>query len=69
MEMAAGHPLQSLLHGDPLNATDVDLAALADKIGHTFGRAELAAEALTHRGALDRRSDRRHRARHGAGGA
>ena len=55
--MAGGHPLQPLLHGDPLNATDVDLAALADKIGHTFGRAELAAEALTHRGALDRRSD------------
>ncbi|MGQ0582822.1 MAG: ribonuclease III [Reyranella sp.] len=55
--MAGGHPLQSLLHGDPLNATDVDLAALAGKIGHTFGRAELAAEALTHRGALDRRSD------------
>lgn len=55
--MARGHPLQPLLHGDPLNATDVDLAALAGKIGHTFGRAELAAEALTHRGALDRRSD------------
>jgi ribonuclease-3 len=55
--MAAGHSLQPLLHGDPLNATDVDLEALAGKIGHTFGRAELAAEALTHRGALDRRSD------------
>jgi ribonuclease-3 len=55
--MAAGHPLQPLLHGDPLNATDVDLAALAGKIGHTFGCAGLAAEALTHRGALDRRSD------------
>jgi ribonuclease-3 len=55
--MAGGHPLQPLLHGDPLNATDVDLAALAGKIGHIFGRAELAAEALTHRGALDRRSD------------
>ncbi|OFX03179.1 MAG: ribonuclease III [Alphaproteobacteria bacterium RIFCSPHIGHO2_12_FULL_66_14] len=40
-----------------MNATDVDLEALAGKIGHTFGRAELAAEALTHRGALDRRSD------------
>ncbi|MEI7870494.1 MAG: ribonuclease III [Alphaproteobacteria bacterium] len=57
MEMAAGHPLQSLLHGDPLKPTEVDLAALAGKIGHTFGRAELAAEALTHRGALDRQSD------------
>ena len=45
--MAGGHPLQSLLHGDPLNATDVDLAALAGKIGHMFGRAELAA-VLTH---------------------
>jgi ribonuclease-3 len=55
--MATGHPLQSLLHGDPLKPTDVDLAALARKIGHTFGRPELAAEALTHRGALDRRSD------------
>ena len=55
--MAAGHPLRPLLHGDPLNATDVDLAALAGKIGHTFGRAELVAEALTHRSALDRRSD------------
>ena len=57
MEMAAGHPLQPLLHGDPLKPTDVDLAALAGRIGHTFGRAELAAEALTHRGALDRQSD------------
>ncbi|MBI3198235.1 MAG: ribonuclease III [Rhodospirillales bacterium] len=55
--MATGHPLQPLLHGDPLKAADVDLAALAGKIGHTFGRAELAAEALTHRGALDRRAD------------
>jgi ribonuclease-3 len=55
--MAAGHPLQSLLHGDPLKPTDVDLAALTRKIGHTFGRPELAAQALTHRGALDRRSD------------
>jgi ribonuclease III len=55
--MAAGHPLQPLFHGDPLNATAVDLAALAGKIGHTFQRAELAAEALTHRGALDRRPE------------
>ncbi|MDI1288284.1 MAG: ribonuclease III [Reyranella sp.] len=57
MEVAAGHPLQPLLHGDPLKPSDVELAALAGKIGHTFGRAELAAEALTHRGALDRQSD------------
>ncbi len=55
--MATGHPLQPLLHGDPLTPTDVDLRALADKIGHVFGRAELAAEALTHRGALDRQSE------------
>jgi ribonuclease-3 len=55
--MATGHPLQPLLHGDPLNATDVDLAALAGRIGHTFERPGLAAEALTHRGALDRRAD------------
>ena len=55
--MAAGHPLQSLLHGDPLKPNDVDLAVLAGKIGHTFERPELAAEALTHRGALDRRSE------------
>ncbi|MDP1753792.1 MAG: ribonuclease III [Pseudomonadota bacterium] len=55
--MAAGHPLQPLLHGDPLKPSDVELAALAGKIGHTFGRAELAAEALTHRGALDRQAD------------
>ncbi len=55
--MAAGHPLQPLLHGHTLSATDVDLAALAGRIGHRFGRAELAAEALTHRGALDRRAD------------
>jgi ribonuclease-3 len=55
--MAAGHPLQSLLHGDPLKASDVDLAALAGKLGHDFSRRELAIEALTHRGALDRRPD------------
>lgn len=55
--MAAGDPLQSFLHGDPLKPTDVELAALAGMIGHVFKRAELAAEALTHRGALDRRSD------------
>jgi ribonuclease-3 len=56
MEMAAGHPLQPFLHGDPLKPSDVDIAALAGKIGHTFERVELAAEALTHRGALDRQS-------------
>ncbi|MEA2804064.1 MAG: ribonuclease [Rhodospirillaceae bacterium] len=55
--MAAGDPLQSLLHGDPLKASDVDLAALAGKVGHAFTRVELAVEALTHRGTLDRRPD------------
>jgi ribonuclease-3 len=40
--MAAGDPLQPLLHGDPL------------RIGHDFARPELLAEALTHRSALDR---------------
>jgi ribonuclease-3 len=55
--MAAGHPLESLLHGDPLRSADVDLAALAGKLGHAFARPELAVEALTHRGSLDRRPD------------
>ena len=55
--MAAGHPLQPLLHGDPLKPSDVDLAALAGKVGHAFARVELAVEALTHRGTLDRRPD------------
>lgn len=43
--MADGHSFQPLLHGDPL------------KLGHTFGRAELLAEALTHRSALDRQPE------------
>lgn len=55
--MAAGDPLQSLLHGDPLKPNDVDLAALAGKLGHAFTHVELAVEALTHRGTLDRRPD------------
>ncbi|WP_421997652.1 ribonuclease III [Reyranella sp.] len=55
--MAAGDPVQPLLHGHPLTAGDVDLAALAEVVGHAFARPELAVEALTHRGALDRRSD------------
>ncbi len=67
--MAAGDPFQPLLHGDPLKpdsvdsatsdvepwTSDVDLAALANGVGHAFARVELAAEALTHRSALDRR--------------
>lgn len=55
--MAAGRPLQPLLHGDPLKPSDVDLVALAGKLGHAFMRLELAVEALTHRGTLDRRRD------------
>ena len=55
--MAGRRPLQPLLHGDPLKTDDVDLAALAARIGHSFTRPELAVEALTHRGALDRRAD------------
>ena len=43
--MAAGDPLQQILHGDPL------------KLGHDFARPELLAEALTHRSALDRQPD------------
>jgi ribonuclease III len=45
--MAAGdrQPAQPLLHGDPL------------RLGHTFARPELLAEALTHRSALDRQPD------------
>ena len=48
--MAAGDPLQPLLHGDPLKPTLLDL-------GHDFARPELLAEALTHRSALDRQPD------------
>ncbi len=61
MEVAERDPLQPLLHGHPLSALAadlaanpaVDLAALAAILGHTFRNAELAAEALTHRSALD----------------
>ena len=52
--MAAGDPLQPLLPGDPLRPDDATLGALAKGIGHAFARPELAAEALTHRSALDR---------------
>jgi len=52
--MAAGNPLQPLLRGDLLRLSDARLAALAKGIGHAFARPELAAEALTHRSALDR---------------
>lgn len=55
--MARGDPLQPLLHGDPLKPNDVDLEALAKGIGHVFARPELAAEALTHRSALDRQAE------------
>lgn len=47
--MAAGDPLQPLLHGDPLS----DPLGL----GHAFARPDLLAEALTHRSALDRQPD------------
>lgn len=60
--MAGSHPLESLLHGDslkpgPLKSGDVDFEALSGKLGHSFARAELAVEALTHRGTLDKRAD------------
>jgi ribonuclease-3 len=55
--MARGDPLQPLLHGHPLTPGDVDLSALSERIGHVFGRPELAAEALIHRSALDRQSE------------
>ncbi|MBS0223407.1 MAG: ribonuclease III [Proteobacteria bacterium] len=55
--MARGDPLQPLLHGDPLKPNDVDLGALSKGIGHVFARPELAAEALTHRSALDRQAE------------
>ncbi len=41
----------------PPKPTDADLAALSEGLGHDFARAEFAAEALTHRSALDRRPE------------
>lgn len=55
--MARGHSLQSLFHGNPLTVDDVDLSALSGGLKHVFARPRLAAEALTHRSALDRRPD------------
>ncbi|MFO1079456.1 MAG: ribonuclease III [Reyranellaceae bacterium] len=55
--MARRHPLQPILHGHPLRPAEPDLARLAATLGHDFRRRELAIEALTHRGALDRRPD------------
>ncbi len=55
--MASGDTLEPLLHGNPLSSTDVDLTALSKGVGHVFARAEYAAEALTHRSALDRRPE------------
>jgi ribonuclease III len=56
--MAGRDPLQPLLHGDPLiKVVEVDFAALAKGIGHVFANNQLAVEALTHRSALDRRSE------------
>jgi ribonuclease-3 len=51
--MARSDTFQPLLHGNPLTS-DVDLA---EGIGHAFARAELLAEALTHRSALDRQPE------------
>ena len=48
-----GDPLKDA----PVTAGDVDLASLGDRLGHSFKRAELAVEALTHRGTLDKRAD------------
>jgi ribonuclease-3 len=69
--MAERDSLQPLLHGDQLsagalgtggpgaasNAANVDLAALANGVGHRFSQPLLAAEALTHRSALDRQPE------------
>jgi len=52
--MAAGDSLQPLLPGDPLKPAEATLAELAKGTGHAFARPGLAAEALTHRSALDR---------------
>lgn len=55
--MAASDPLEPILHGNPLRLPDVDLAALSEALGHGFAQATIAAEALTHRSALDRRPE------------
>jgi ribonuclease-3 len=55
--MASSDPIEPILHGDPLKPADVDLQALAARIDHAFAHRELAVEALTHRGALERRPD------------
>jgi ribonuclease-3 len=62
VEVAGRDPFQPLLHGDPLSAAvastaDVDLAALANGVGYHFTQPFLAAEALTHRSALDRQPE------------
>ncbi len=59
--MAWGDPLQPFLHGDTLRTRTVDLAALAASVGHSFRQADLAAEALTHRSALDGQPDLKNR--------
>jgi ribonuclease-3 len=55
--MAGSDPLQPLLQGDPLTLGDAEAAALAAGLGHAFADGRLAAEALTHRSALDRRAE------------
>lgn len=51
--MAERDSLRPFLHGDKLITPTVDLQALAVAVGHVFKTADLAAEALTHRSALD----------------
>jgi ribonuclease-3 len=55
--MAGSDSLQPLLQGDPLTLSDAEAAALAAGLGHAFADTALAAEALTHRSALDRRPE------------
>jgi ribonuclease-3 len=55
--MVRRDPFSPLLYGHPLTPGDAGLAVLAKGIGHAFAKPELAAEALTHRSALDRQPD------------
>lgn len=53
--MASGNTLEPPVHGNPLSPTAAE--ALSVGLGHVFVRAELGAEALTHRSALERRPE------------
>jgi ribonuclease-3 len=55
--MAGSDPLQPLLHGDPLTLDESEAAQLAAGLGYAFADLRLAAEALTHRSALDRKPE------------